>query len=459
MWFEKWARTYLLSLLLRQRLLAVLVVVLATVALTPLIMRVQITSRLSDYYPTHHPHVQLYQRFTEMLKFTNAVLIMLEVKQGTVYIPEVIGKIHRITVDLIETKGVNPHDVMSLTHPRLRDIKVGGAGIQALPVVNRPEEPKTRADLEKIKNAVYTNTGIRGFYVSQDDKTALIRAGFWDNMADPRSVAQRLQVITDREQDTNTRIYITGQLMLAAWLIRYAPQFLLLLGASVFTTLLLLWVLLGSLKGVVLPLLSGLMAALWALGGAGALELTLEPLALLIFFPLFARTVGHTTTWVERYRQEYRQQPLPFQNNSKINAIERTSLALLRPATFALVADMGGLLVISFSDLPMMQKLAYTGFFWLVGLFVFTWTLTPVLLSWLQPWGIGTQKMGRTVYRQARRQAHGRWHNRILSSETAAQAGQTRGSSAAYCWRSRRPTFGGRTSHAGHYPSSCYSSL
>jgi predicted RND superfamily exporter protein len=392
MWFEKWVRTYL-GVLLRHRLLALVVVVLTTAILAPLITRVRITARLSDYYPTHHPYVQLYQRFTEMLKFTNAVMVMLEVKEGTIYTPEVMSKIHRITVDLIETKGVNPFDVMSLTHPRLQDIRVGGAGIQILPVVDRPEEPKTRADLEKIKNAVYTNTGIRGFYVSEDDKTTLIRAGFWDGMADPRAVAKRLQAITEREQDANTRIYITGQLMLAAWLIRYAPQFLLLLGASILATFLLLWALLGSLKGALIPLLSSLVAVMWALGGAGVLGLTLEPLALLVFFPLFARAVSHTMVWVERYRQEYRQQPSPFQDpNNTRSAAERTGLALFRPATLALVADIGGLLAISFSDLPMIQKLAYLGLFWLTGLLVSTWTLTPLFLSWLQPWGIGAQR-------------------------------------------------------------------
>src|SRR5262249_34868439 len=130
---------------------------------------------------------------------------------------------------LLDTKGVNPFEVMSITHPRLKDIKVSGEGINILPVVQHPDQLQTPAELAKIRNAVYTNLGIRSVYISPDEKTALIRAGFWDGMAEPRAVLSRLQALAAQEQDANTKIDFTGNLVLAAWLIAAASRFLLLM--------------------------------------------------------------------------------------------------------------------------------------------------------------------------------------------------------------------------------------
>ena len=150
--------------------------------------RVPLATKITDYYPSLHPHVRLYQEFPEMLKLTNAVVVTVTVKEGTIYTNEVLGKIHRISVDLLDTRGVNPFEVMSLTTPRLKDIRIQDGSINIMPVVEEPGRPQSPDVLARIKNAVYTNLGIRGVYVSPDDKTALIRAGFWDGMAEPRVV-------------------------------------------------------------------------------------------------------------------------------------------------------------------------------------------------------------------------------------------------------------------------------
>src|SRR5262245_42629741 len=230
----------------QHRVLTVLLILVLTSPFVWWATHVSFSSRLSDYYPAQHPHVKLYQEFTEMLKMTNAVIVTISVREGTIYTSEVLGKIHRTTIDLLDTKGVNPFEVLSLTHPRLKDIKVRSEGITILPVVHQPDQPQSPEALAHIKNAVYTNLGIRGIYVSPDDKTALIRAGFWDGMAEPRLVLSRLQTIVERERDANTEVSFTGNLVLAGWLIEAAPRFHLLLLLSIAITFLLGGQLIGS---------------------------------------------------------------------------------------------------------------------------------------------------------------------------------------------------------------------
>jgi len=338
-----------------------------------------LSSKMADYYPSQHPHMRLYQEFTEMLKLTNAVVVTVMVKDGTIYTSEALGKIHRITVDLLDTRGVNPFEVMSLTHPRLKDIKVRSEGISILPVVDHPEQPQPAEALAQIKNAVYTNLGIRGIYVSPDDKTALIRAGFWDGMAEPRAVLTRLQTIAERERDVNTEVLFTGNLVLAAWLIDAAPRFLLLLLISTGVALVISGQMIGRLSGMFVVFLTNLFGALWGLGTLGAFGLALEPFAVIIFLPLCLRGITLVMSWHARLVSEYNIVFAPFaEETSRAQALERTVATLRRPLSTALCADGIGLFLLARSDVPAIRALGCLGAGWLVGLFLSLWTLLPL---------------------------------------------------------------------------------
>jgi predicted RND superfamily exporter protein len=368
--------------LVRHRALIALLTVALTLPWALLARHVTLSSKMTDYYPGRHPHIRLYQDFTEMLKMTNAVVVTVTVREGTIYTQETLAKIHRITVDLLETKGVNPFEVMSLTHPRLKDIKVGSAGINIQPVVNHPDEPQTPEALARIKNAVYTNLGIRGVYVSPDDKTALIRAGFWDGMAEPRLIAARLQAAAERERDANTEIAFAGNLVLAAWLIDAAPRFLLLLFVSAVVMLLFTSQTLGLLSALIALLVLNLTGALWGFGFLGARGLTLDPLALLLLFPLCARGVALITGWHARLAGEYQAVGTPFAGEaSRERALMRTGAALWRPLTASLCADGAGMVVLILSDVPALQALGYLSGGWIVGLLLALWTVLPLWSS------------------------------------------------------------------------------
>lgn len=368
--------------LAHHRTIAVLIIVAFALPAAFWARQVALSSRLSDYYPSQHPHVRLYQEFTEMLKMTNTVVVTVTVKDGTIYTADILGKIHRITVNLIEMRGVNPFEVMSLTNPRLKDIKVTTEGISILPVVDHPEQPQSSDALLRIKSAVYTNLGIRGIYVSPDDKTALIRAGFWDGMAEPRAVWERLQTIAARERDDNTDVSFTGNLVLAAWLIEVAPRFLALLLVSLVVAFVLTGQMTNPLSGTAVAVLVNLLGLVAGLGLLGLVGLALEPLAVLMFFPLCARGVALVIGWHARLSSEYRQVFSPFSEaNNREQALERTAAALWRPLTAALCADGAALLVLTRSDVPALRALGCLSVGWVLGLVLSLWTVFPLWSS------------------------------------------------------------------------------
>jgi predicted RND superfamily exporter protein len=358
--------------------------------------RVALAAKITDYYPSLHPHVRLYQEFPEMLKLTNAVVVTVTVKEGSIYTNETLGKIHRISVDLLDTKGVNPFEVMSLTTPRLKDIRVQDGGINIMPVVEAPDQPQTPEVLARIKNAVYTNLGIRGVYVSPDDKTALIRAGFWDGMAEPPVVFARLQALVARERDANTEVEFTGNLALAAWLIEAAPRVLLLLLVSGAIVVLLAGQMLGTLSGAVLVLVVNLVGAVCGFGLLGARHLTLDPFSLLVMFPLAARGVALVVQWSTRFAHAYQHETTPFADQEgRLQPLAHTGTLLWRPMTVALAVDAGVfLLLLLVSDVPVIRTVSIFAAGWIGGLLIALWTLLPLWSASVRPRNVDAKSWG-----------------------------------------------------------------
>ena len=79
--------------------------------------------------------------------------------------------------------GVNGEQVMSITHPKLKTTLTTGSGIKIVPLIY-PRLPEDKEDLEFFRRKIYTTEGVRGFFVSHDDKATLIIAGFWEEYFD-----------------------------------------------------------------------------------------------------------------------------------------------------------------------------------------------------------------------------------------------------------------------------------
>lgn len=210
-----------------------------------------------DLYPPGHPYIRLYTQYREMFGTANVVLITLEVKDGDIFSsPETIRKVDRITLALLhDVPGVNGEQVMSITHPKLKTVLTGGSGIQVVPLTY-PRLPQDQQDLAFLRQKVYATEGVRGFFVSPDDKSTLILAGFWEEHYDLRGMWAKIREIVRHEEDGNTKIYVTGFPILYAYVLTLLPQLKWVLGASIATMIAILWLEFRSWQGVWIPVLS-----------------------------------------------------------------------------------------------------------------------------------------------------------------------------------------------------------
>ena len=215
-----------LAFLLRHRWPVICAIAIATLYFAYFtLFHMTVFTNFFDLYPPDHPYIRLYTKYREMFGTANVVLITLEVKDGDLFTrPETIRKVDRITLDLLRNvPGVNGEQVMSITHPKLKTVLTASSGIQVVPLIY-PRLPQDAEDLAFLRQKVYATEGVRGFFVSPDDKATLIVAGFWEESFDLGGMWRRIGEIVHREEDDNTKIYVTGFPVLYAYVLTLVLQ-------------------------------------------------------------------------------------------------------------------------------------------------------------------------------------------------------------------------------------------
>jgi predicted RND superfamily exporter protein len=332
-----------------------------------------------DLYPPGHPYIQLYQKYRRMFGTANVLVMAVEVKKGDIFNVDTLNKLNWATLQVLETAGVNPYQLLSLTHPKMKNIRITGAVITAYPVMY-PGPPKTPEDVRAIKQAVYTNEGIHGFYVSRDNTAALITAGFWEEGVDFRNLHERMMKIRQEvEKDGTHRVYIAGFPMLYSWVFSYKNYIFGIIGVSILVIILLLWFYFRTATGVFVPLGSGLLSSWWALGFAGYLGFNLDPLVLVVFVLITARALSHSVQSMERYHEEY------HRLGDKHEAIMASYVGLFSPALVSIATDAFAILTLAVARIPVIQKIAYVTCFWVSTIAISVVTLHPIVLSFLPP--------------------------------------------------------------------------
>ncbi len=337
-----------------------------------------VATNFFDLYPPGHPYIQLYTKYRSMFGTANQLVIVVETPDGTIFDdPETFRKVDRITLELLQdVPGVNGEQVLSITHPKLKTTLTSGTGIKVVPMTY-PRLPETKEDLDFMKMKVYTTEGIRGFFVSPDDKATLIAAGFWEEYFDLPGMLKQIEAIVARETDGKHRIYVTGPPVLHAYFMQMVPAMMWVLIASIGTMILILWFEFRSWQGVFIPILSGGLSAIWGLGFGGLFGLSLDPLVLVVPLLISARAHSHSVQSMERFHEEYEKL------GDKNAAIVKSYTEIYAPAMVSIAADGLAILTLIVARIPIIQKLAILCSFWIISIFVSVVTLHPIILAYV----------------------------------------------------------------------------
>jgi predicted RND superfamily exporter protein len=339
--------------------------------------RVEIKTVFADLLPQNHPFVQVNNRFKQAYGGSNMVSIMVEVEKGDIFAPAVLAKIKKVTDAVSRTPGADPFQVTSIASKKLKEITSSTEGIKTSPLM-WPDLPRNEEEISQLKKAITNNPLVYGAYVSRDFKAALISVDFYDHLVDYRAIFTHLSGIVQEHQRDGLHIRVVGDPMLYGWVIHYFGETAKLFIGAVIALFGILFLIARTWHGTIIPVIAAATSAVWAIGFSGMLGYHLDPLVVVVAFLITALAISNSIQIVQRF------------DHKLANGIETTPLGagrgslkkLFRPAMLAVVADAGCMIVVALTPIPLLQKIAIIGGFWVLSLAICAVVLPALLVTW-----------------------------------------------------------------------------
>jgi predicted RND superfamily exporter protein len=314
--------------------------------------RIQIDTNFADLIPTRHPYMDVHRQFSEQLGGALTVFVMVEVKDGDIFNQATLEKVDFIQREIDAIPGVNHNQVISIASKKVKKVVLNEfSGLDIFPLMETI--PANEEELEILRNAVYRNEGVLGPLVSFDGKTTLVTANFIEGAIRDRIVTfdeifNQTRAIADQVRDDNHDVYVAGEPILTGWIHHYKGQILGILALSIGVMVVLLYAYWRTGAGVVLPLATATVSAIWGVGFAGMLGFNLDPLILVVPLLVTARAISHAVQLTERYFEVYHET-----KDVKESAIESFA-SLFPPGLLGVITDAAGLYIIAVAPIPLM---------------------------------------------------------------------------------------------------------
>ena len=345
--------------------------------------KVTIDSPTTDLFPSTHPYVETFVKYKDVFGGAGTVVIALEVKEGDIFNTKTLEKIRRITKGIELLPNVNNYQVLSLAQRKVKELRVDPEkGFVAIPIM-WPSVPDTEEGLAKLKESVFTSTKYFGTLVSRDTKAALIVAGFFEGKFKPEDVYNQMDELLEKEKDSNTEIMVIGRPMMLGWIYKNNPEVIKIFLISLFAIIAVLILYFRDFRGTLLPLATATISAIWGIGFLGLMGYNFDPLVIVVPFIISARALSHSVQVVERYMEEFEEK------KDRSLASLNTFKGLFGPGMVAIITDAAGVFLVYTTPIPLLQKLAVMGGFWVLSIIISDLIFNPILLSYLPApkWG------------------------------------------------------------------------
>ncbi len=295
---EKYARW-----ILSHRRIVLTVVMLLTLALAYLASGVKIIIDPDALAPKGHPYITSTKLIEKKFGSKYMVVIGITPKQGDIYQPQVLEKVKRITEEVDNAPGVVRSTMMSLAARQAKGIEANAEGFDAKKLL--PSSSVTQEDIDHLKKLLALNPTYMNSVVSKDQRTAAILLELEESPEGFQKMMGPINKIVESEQSKDMTISVGGNPVYLDKAEDYSKRINILFPIAVLVIGLLHFEAFRSKQGLILPLVTALLAVAWGMGMMGLFKQPMDifnsPTPILIL----AIAAGHAVQLLKRYYEDF----------------------------------------------------------------------------------------------------------------------------------------------------------
>ena len=362
---------------MRHRKLSMLGFVLITIGFGMGLPGVQLKTIFSDLLPKDDPFVQVYKdhpNFGNPLTMT----VMIQRKDGDIYNAETLQKVWQMTRDIDLSPGVDHDQILSIATEKARYAEATPYGIDMRPLME-DRVPATPEELAEFRERVEKSPNSREFLISRDNSATLVHATFIERLLDYGVAFEYVQGLVEAARDEDHDVYLAGQPALTGWVYQYQSEMIGIFAITLSALVLALALYMRNIVGIVTPIITSTVAAIWGFGLMGWLGSPIEPLLMIVPLLLVARSFSHCVQFTERYYEIY------AQVKDRGKAAEITMGVMMAPSVLGIFTDTVGIFLIAIAPIPAMERFALFCGFWAIWMIPTGVVLISLLLASLPP--------------------------------------------------------------------------
>ena len=281
------------------------VVIAVTLVLGFFIGRLRVLLDVDQQIPPGHELVIIGKRIEKLFGGKYMTVIGFYSASGTIYTPNVLGKVKRVTDALEKIPGVKPGSVLSLMSPRLKDVHSSDDALEITPLAAKV--PQNDAEIAAFRDRVKANGFLTSLFVSDDGRSTAVLVDFEDFMkaGGPPKLAPLLESIVGPEREPGLEILPAGAPTIMYWLMQYTRRVALLFVLALAMIGYLHYRAFRTLQGMIVPLVTAIMGVIWALGLMGLIGAPMDPWNIMTPILLLAIGAGHSVQILKRFYEEY----------------------------------------------------------------------------------------------------------------------------------------------------------
>lgn len=303
-------RSYI-EFIVKFRWAVVILVAIATVFLTMKGGALTVIIDPNNIVPRSHPYIATTLKVEEVFGSRYVAVIGITAKEGDVFQPKILEKVQRITNKLRETPRIVKTNLLSVAARRAKDIRGTQEGMEVRQMMS--DVPVTPEQMAALKDALQRNTAYMNSVVSNDFRTTVILAEVRDRKkTDGKEVgggftfvADKIKAIVDAERDDTVDIMVSGYPPFLSMFEKFAGRTPMLMLAALVVIGLIHFEAFRTLQGLILPLVTPLVAVQWAKGFMGLADVPLDIFNMSTPILILAVGAGHAVQMLKRYYEEY----------------------------------------------------------------------------------------------------------------------------------------------------------
>ncbi len=357
---------------LRLRVAAVLITLLITAGALTVLPDIKVNTDFLSFLPADDPDVVFFRETGET--FGGNYMGMIIVQADDIFEPTVLHHIRDLSQAVEKVEGITT--VMSLTD--MMDIRKTDDGIEVSDLLPNGKIPETKEELAELRSYVLGKEMFTSSMVSKNGKATAIIVRI-DEAARKDVVAKEIEDIANAVEGPGKLNFAGFPMVMNYTALIIEKDMTLLIPLVMLVIIFILFMSFRALRGVALPLVTVMIATIWALGAMAVFGAPITMISAILPVLLMANGTAYAIHVMNGVYHEYKQ------GDDSQSAIKRAFSKIGLPVLLSAFTTMIGFLALLSST---MTLFADFGLFSAVGIaaaFFIAVVFVPAILSWLKP--------------------------------------------------------------------------